>query len=199
MAASPFTETIRTERLLLRPVEVSDVELLWADISDPEIAKLMAWNAHSHRSQTLEFLKSEVERYQSKRGVTWVILMDGAFCGIISIISVTRTHRALTFDRGELAYWIGRKFQQRGIATEAGRAVVKHAFQKLGLHKLVVSHHSGNMSSQALIKRLGFRYIGTQKAEFRKNGVWYDHWLYEMLDSEWGESPGIGNDHHRAD
>ena len=187
MPTSPFVETIRTERLLLRPVEVSDVELLWPDISDPEIARLMAWSAHTDKAQTLEFLKGEVARYQSGRGVTWAILMDGAFCGIFSIIAVTRTHRALTFDKAELAYWIGRKFQQRGIATEAGRAVIRPAFQKMGLHKLVVSHHSGNMSSQALIKRMGFRYVGTQIADFRKEGIWYDHWLYEMLDREFEE------------
>lgn len=185
MGISPFTESIRTDRLFLRPIEVSDVDLLWADISDPEIAKLMAWHAHSDRAQTREFINSEVERYRSERGITWVILMEGSFCGIISIIAVTRTHRALTFDRGELAYWIGRRFQHRGIATEAGQAVIRHGFERLGLHKLVVSHHSGNMSSQALIDRLGFRYIGTQKAEFCKDGVWYDHWLYEMLSSEW--------------
>jgi [ribosomal protein S5]-alanine N-acetyltransferase len=184
MQPSPFFETILTERLLLRPVDVSDVELLWPDISDPEIAKQMAWSAHSDKAQTLEFLKGEVTRYQSEKGITWAILMDGAFCGIISVIAITRAHRALTFDRAELAYWIGRKYQQRGVATEAARVVIRHAFQKLGLHKLVVSHHSGNMASQALIKRLGFRYVGTQIAEFRKDGVWYDHWLYEMLDRE---------------
>jgi RimJ/RimL family protein N-acetyltransferase len=47
------------------------------------------------------------------------------------------------------------------------------------------------MSSQALIKRLGFRYIGTQIAEFRKDGIWYDHWLYEMLDREFEEQAGV--------
>lgn len=184
MRTSPFIETIRTDRLILRPVEVTDVDLLWPDISDPEIASRMAWTAHKDKAQTLAFLEAEVARYQSEKGVTWAILLDGAFCGIISIIAVTRAHRALTFDRAELAYWIGRKFQQRGIATEAARAVIRHGFEKLGLHKLVVSHHSGNMASQALIKRLGFRHIGTQIAEFRKDGVWYDHWLYEMLDRE---------------
>jgi RimJ/RimL family protein N-acetyltransferase len=184
MRTSPFIETIRTDRLILRPVEVTDVDLLWPDISDPEIASRMAWTAHKDKAQTLAFPEAEVARYQSEKGVTWAILLDGAFCGIISIIAVTRAHRALTFDRAELAYWIGRKFQQRGIATEAARAVIRHGFEKLGLHKLVVSHHSGNMASQALIKRLGFRHIGTQIAEFRKDGVWYDHWLYEMLDRE---------------
>jgi hypothetical protein len=81
MRTSPFIEEILTERLLLRPVEISDVELLWPDISDPEIAKLMAWSAHTDKAQTLEFLKGEVARYQSEKGVTWALLMDGAFCG----------------------------------------------------------------------------------------------------------------------
>lgn len=189
MQKSPFTETLQTNRLQLRPVEVSDVDMLWPDVSDPEIAKLMAWNAHTDKGQTFEFLTGEVARSQSERGVTWAILRNDAFCGIMSIIGVKRSHRALTFDRAELAYWIGRKAQGQGIATEAGRAALRHGFERLNLHKMVVSHHSGNMASQALIKRLGFRFVGTQVSEFRKDGIWYDHLLYEMLDREFASLP----------
>jgi RimJ/RimL family protein N-acetyltransferase len=68
--------------------------------------------------------------------------------------------------------------------TEAGRRVLQFAFQELGLHKIFVSHFSVNKASENLIKRLGFRYIGEQREEFQKAGVWYDHKLYELLKVE---------------
>jgi ribosomal-protein-alanine N-acetyltransferase len=176
--------TLKTERLVLRPLTLADVEVLWPDISDPEIARQMAWEAHTDRSQTLEFLKNEVTRREDGRGVTWAVFKDGSFCGIFSVIGLVRTHRALTYNKAELAYWISRKYQRQGIMTEAGLRVVQFAFEELKLHKLFVSHFSDNAASENLIKRLGFRYVGEQLEEFQKDGVWHNHKLYELLESE---------------
>ena len=93
-------------------------------------------------------------------------------------------HRALTYNKAELAYWLSRTYQRQGIMTEAGRSVLQFAFNELKLHKLVVSHFSDNVASENLIKRLGFRYVGEQVEEFQKDGVWHNHKLYELLESE---------------
>jgi [ribosomal protein S5]-alanine N-acetyltransferase len=176
--------TLRTERLLLKTLQVDDVDLLWPDISDPDISKYMAWEAHDDKSQTVEFLKDEVSRREAGKGVTWAILMDGKFCGIVSLIALVRAHRALTYNKAELAYWLSRKYQGQGIMTEAADRVLRFGFQELRLHKICVSHFSVNAASEKLVKRLGFRYVGEQIEEFEKNGVWYNHKNYEILDRE---------------
>ena len=175
---------LETEHLLLRPLELADLDLIWPDISDPEISKHMAWEAHTDRAQTVEFLKNEQARIETGKGITWAIFKDDSFCGIFSIIGVVRSHRALTYNKAELAYWLGRRYQGQGIMTEAGKRVLAFAFEELGLHKVFVSHFSVNKASENLIKRLGFRYIGEQREEFQKDGVWYDHKLYELLKVE---------------
>ena len=172
---------LTTKHLILRPLELGDVEMLWPDISDVMISREMAWQAHTDKEETRKFLEAEVSRYESNRGVTWAILKDHAFCGIVSLIGLLRTHRALTYDKGELGYWMGRRFQRQGLMTEACAAVMQFAFKELELHKLTVSHFAGNAASENLIKRLGFRYIGEQIDEFRKDGVWHTHKLYELL------------------
>src|SRR5215813_4851945 len=176
--------TLRTERLLLRPLTTDDVDLLWPNISDPEISKQMAWDAHTERSQTLDFLRNEVARREAGKGITWAVFMDGSLCGIFSLIGLVRKHRALTYNKAELAYWVGQEYQRQGIMTEAGRRVMQFAFSELKLHKLFVSHFSDNLASEKLIKRLGFRYVGEQLEEFQKNGEWHNHKLYELLESE---------------
>jgi [ribosomal protein S5]-alanine N-acetyltransferase len=178
---------LTTERLALRPLRLEDVDLLWPDIADAEISKYMAWQAHTDRAQTVEFVQGEIARLESGRGFTWAIFMNGSFCGIFSIIGLVKSHRALTFNKAELAYWLSRKYQQQGIMTEAGRRVLAFAFQDLKLHKLFVSHFSVNDASGNLIKRLGFRYVGEQIEEFQKQDVWYNHKNYELLDREYAE------------
>lgn len=183
--------TFKTERLLLRPLEPDDMEMIWPDISDPEISRFMAWEAHTDKSQTAEFLRGEVSRREAGRGYTWAVLNEGGeFCGIVSLISLVRSHRALTYDKAELAYWLGRKFQGQGIMTEAVHRVMRFGFEELGLHKIFVSHFAVNGASERLIKRLGFRYVGEQLEEFQKDGVWHNHKNYELLDSEFRAASG---------
>ncbi|MBL8203419.1 MAG: GNAT family N-acetyltransferase [Blastocatellia bacterium] len=170
--------------LKLRPLELNDLDLIWPDISDPEISKYMAWEAHTDKAQTLAFLQGEITRRESGQGMTWGIFKDGAFCGIVSLIALTRSHRALTYNKAELAYWLGRAHQGQGIMTAAVQRVMQFAFQELGLHKLCVSHFGVNEASQRLIQRCGFRYVGEQIEEFQKDGIWHSHHLYELLDRE---------------
>src|SRR5438067_5088390 len=116
--------TLKTERLVLRPLTLDDVDLLWPDISDPEISSQMAWEVHTERSQTIEFLKNEVVRREAGKGITWAVFKDGSFCGIFSLIGLVLRHRALTYNKAELAYWLSRKYQRQGIMTEAGHRVL---------------------------------------------------------------------------
>ncbi|MCU1268256.1 MAG: acetyltransferase [Acidobacteria bacterium] len=183
IAIGPNLE-LMTERLSLRPLQAEDVDLLWPDISDGEISKYMAWEAHTNKAQTVDFVKGEIARRESGKGITWAIFKEGSFCGIFSIIGLVRSHRALTFNKAELAYWLGRKYQGQGIMTEAGQRVLQFAFQEMKLHKIFVSHFSVNDASGNLIKRLGFRYVGEQIEEFQKHGVWYNHKNYELLERE---------------
>lgn len=70
----------------------------------------------------------------------------------------------------------------RGLAVEAGRAVIAHAFGRLGALRLVAGHHHENRASQRTIEKLGFRYLRHEL--FPPTGL--EHPLY-ALDA--GDSP----------
>jgi RimJ/RimL family protein N-acetyltransferase len=144
----------------------------------------MAWEAHTDPSQTESLIESEAARLSEGRGVTWGIFLGDAFCGIVSLIALLRTHRALTYHKAELALWLSPAHQGQGIATEAGFKALEFGFGELGLHKIVVAHFAVNKASEKMIKRLGFRYIGEQVEEFQKGGDWYNHTTYELLARE---------------
>jgi [ribosomal protein S5]-alanine N-acetyltransferase len=186
-------EPLITTRLRLRPIQAGDEHILWPAIADPEICRYMAWEAHETPGQTSAFVQSELVRQQEGRGITWMIFhANGEFCGIVSVIGVLRQHRALLYDRGELAYWLVPASRHQGIMHEAIAAVLRFGFSALNLHKLVVSHFSTNLASEQLIRRSGFRYIGEQVDEFKKNGVWHSHKCYELLDREYFAAEAAG-------
>ena len=65
---------LETSRLVLRPLDRDDVDLLGPDMSGPEVSRHMAWAPHTTTAQTLAFLDGAVARRQSEKGVTWAIL-----------------------------------------------------------------------------------------------------------------------------
>ena len=172
---------IKTPRLYLRPISMEDLDRVYECSSNPEIPKYMSWNPHENKEETRTLITRLMEEIANDKSYTWSIFYEERFCGIFSLIAVTRTHRALTYNRAELAYWLDPEYQKKGIMTESGDAIINYAFNNLNIHRLVVSHVSENESSEKLIKRLKFRYIGEEYEAFCKNGVWHNHKLYERI------------------
>mgnify|MGYP003638441030 CR=1 FL=1 len=184
----PASWNLTTTRLELRPVEVSDAETFFPLLSDPEISKDMAWSSHSTVEQSQAFLEDAVRALEARRAIHWAVRREGRIVGLFSLIDICGRHRAIEYDRAELAYWLAPAEQRQGFMTEAGRAVIAFAFRDLGLNKLVVAHHVGNAASEGLILKFGFRKLYYEHEAFRKNGISIDCIHYDLLRSTWEET-----------
>jgi [ribosomal protein S5]-alanine N-acetyltransferase len=171
---------LSTERLELRLLEKGDAEILWPFVSDPELSKDMSWEYHRDLSETQEFIDATIQNMQNGKSLTWCIFFNNRFCGIFSLIAILKKHRALTYNRAELAYWLGASFQGRGIMTEAGKKIIDFAFNELKLNKLLVGHHIQNKNSENLILRFGFNHLYTEERVFMKNDNWITCKFYEL-------------------
>ena len=87
----------------------------------------------------------------------------------------------------EVGYWVHPRARGRGVATEAVRLMVAHAFAPaaedgLGLRRLVLAHATGNEPSRAVALRNGFAPFGVERAAERLgDGTFADlHW-YDLL------------------
>lgn len=58
----------------------------------------------------------------------------------------------------EVGFHLRASHSGRGLATEAGRAVIAHAFDALGVRALFAGHHPDNVASGAILSKLGFLY-----------------------------------------
>lgn len=57
----------------------------------------------------------------------------------------------------ELGFHLRPEHWGRGLAQEAGRAVIGYAFESLGAKALFAGHHPANLVSRRVIEKLGFR------------------------------------------
>jgi ribosomal-protein-alanine N-acetyltransferase len=83
-----------------------------------------------------------------------------------------------------LGYWIGAKFANKGYMTAAVRAVIPFVFDSLELHRLEAACLPSNTASIKLLEKTGFRREGLARRYLRINGIWQDHLLYALLDTD---------------
>jgi len=176
---------LKTERLSLLPVQASKAGEFFPLLSDPSISKDMGWEAHTEIEQSQQFLTEAESSLERLRAVHWTVRHQRTLIGLFSLIDVRGRHRAIDYDRAELAYLISPNFQRLGLMTEAAVAVINFAFTQMCMNKLIVSHHAGNTASEKLIRKLKFQHLYLEKEAFSKNGTKIDVHHYELLYSAW--------------
>lgn len=189
LPAYPQGYQLQAQRLQLRALAGDDASGLWPLVSDSQLTAFLAWKPHRSIEETESMVTALIEAQQAGRGFHWVVIHAGQIIGLVSLIDVRRQHRCWTLNRAELAYWTGLPYQGQGYATEAAAAVAEFGFSKLQLHKIRVYHATDNPASGRTIEKLGFRFVGEEKEAFQKDGIWHHLRHFEMLESEFPQTP----------
>lgn len=86
----------------------------------------------------------------------------------------------------EVGYFVVATQTGRGVATEAGAAVVAVAFEQFSVERLDLQCRADNVASARVAERLGFRLEGRQRQRHRKtDGTLVDRLWYGLLRAEW--------------
>jgi len=95
-----------------------------------------------------------------QREHSWVIWENGEISGTIFLGVVPETRAA------ELACLLAPHAWGRGIALEAARAVVQHAFAQLPVDTIWASAHPGNVRSLRTMQKLGMVQVGIEPVRY---------------------------------
>jgi len=85
----------------------------------------------------------------------------------------------------KLGYAISAEHWGRGYASSAASAMLRFAFDDLGLHRVSAAIGPDNAASIAVVSRLGMMYEGRIRDHVYTAGAWRDSLLYSMLSTEW--------------
>lgn len=178
-------QSLETERLILRRLRDDDLEALVAYRSLPEVAWMQMWESYDaakgremiEECKTLEpFTPANWFQFAVEHKATGKLIGDLYF----KMDEVGK--------QAELGYTFDPRFQGQGLATEAARGLLEHAFKVVGLHRVWGVTDPRNLPSINLMRRLGMQ----QEAHFRKNlwfkGEWADDVVFAVLEEEWFQS-----------
>ena len=106
---------------------------------------------------------------------------DGAIIGVFTLMEIVRGQ----FQGAYLGYWAGKRFAGQGYMADGLELVLRHAFTRLGLHRVEANIQPGNQRSRALVRRFGFRREGYSPRYLRIGGRWRDHERWALLAEDW--------------
>ena len=143
---------IRTDRLRLRELRVSDGARVAHYAGDPAVARMIA-------RAPIPYLEAAAEgwimivRARAPKGEDFVYAIEREGEGLIGVVGAHRKND----DAFDVGYWIGRPFWGQGYATEALHGFLSEA---RGLGALEAGHFIDNPASGRVLEKAGFAYTG---------------------------------------
>lgn len=177
---------IEGRRVFLRPPVLSDYDA-WAKLREISRAFLTPWEPiwpadDLSRPAFRRRLKRYAQEIREDTGYALFIFRqeDSALIGGLTLSNI---RRGVT-QSATLGYWMGQPYSGQGYMREAARCIVPFVFQHMGLHRLEAACVPNNESSKAVLRHAGFQEEGLARRYLRINGVWQDHLLFALLESD---------------
>ncbi|WP_035847026.1 GNAT family N-acetyltransferase [Kitasatospora azatica] len=181
-AKTPAPVTLTGRHIRLEPLaRTHTAELFQAAGKDEEVFRWLAWAA----PQTEPEMATIIEGYLALAGCEPFAVIEA---GSGRAVGISCFYDANPGDEWvEIGgTWYARSVWRTAVNTEAKLLLLTHAFEELGMGRVMWKTDIRNERSQNAIKRLGAQYEGTfRRARRRPDGSWRDSVYFSMLIDEW--------------
>lgn len=144
---------IKTSNLILRPWRKSDAQCLYHFAKNSNIGPIAGWPPHESVEDSLNIIRTVFSKRE-----TYAIVKDDIPIGCVGLLFHPDTNHWWGEGAVELGYWIAEEYWGNGYAFEASDAIIKRAFDELGVSEIYASYRIGNDQSKRVLEKLGFEY-----------------------------------------
>ena len=176
---------LTTDRLLLRPFRLEDVDDVFEYASDPEWARYSPLPQPYTRRDAEEFIARQVLASWETRAHFAVVLKGKVIGGVNLIIDASN-------QSASFGYGIARMYWGQSYATEAARRAVNWVFETYGLVKVWATTDSRNERSLRVMEKLDMTREGVLRSHRLVRGERRDEVYYGLLREEWERQKGQG-------
>lgn len=166
----------------LRAMTLDDMQMICDMFNDPNMeSKVIGWAFPLSLDQQIAWYKNHMNDRNDFRFAIETS-EDGAV-GIATLTGIDWKNRTATHGI-KLA---NQENRSRGIGTDTVLAIMRYAFEELGLHRLESSIFPENVASRKLYSKCGWKDEGVKRSCIFKGGQWKDLILIGVLDADYRE------------
>ncbi len=173
----PF-QNLETERLLLRRLNIDDINEVLLLRGNPEVMKYVPRPLIKTNEEALAHIALIEDKIENNIGINWAITLKGnpKMIGIMGHYKIQPENY-----RSEIGYMILPEYNGKGIVTEAVKIVVQYGFEQLQLHSIEAVIDPENIASDKVLQKNGF----VKEAHILENdfydGKFLDTVIYSLL------------------
>ena len=144
---------IATNRLILRPFELSDAEAAFRWLGDSLVMRFTPTGPDKSIDETRARLAGFIDHQKAHSFSKWLVVDRH------SGVSIRDSGLLVLPDYGwvDLGFRFAQPYWGKGLATEVASAWVRAAFEKLRLNQLGAFVHPENAGSIRVLEKVGFR------------------------------------------
>ena len=148
---------LETERLILRKYTLDDLDAFAALVADPEVMRFSLSGPMKEKEQAKQYFQKRIlDHYRHNGYGLYAVIHKADTCLIGTIGLITQNIDGQEWT--ELGYRLHPKYWGKGLATEAGLALMHYASATLGIDELISIIDPQNTRSLKVAERLGMRF-----------------------------------------
>jgi len=176
---------IKTQRLILRPLKKGDEKNILENINNLKVSRYLAVVPYPYYMKDAKwFVNDCIKKSKDKKpkDIVFGIEFEKKIIGVIGL------HKIDYFNQTASAgVWLGEKYWRKGIMSEALKAIINFAFNKLKLRRINTGAFVENTASNEMQKKFGFKFEGVKRKgqKSKATGKIHDENLYGLLKENW--------------
>ena len=159
---------IETDRLILRPWRMSDLQDLYDYACVPGVGEMAGWRHHESLDESRNILEMFI---RNRKTFALELKQGGKVIGSLGLEELDPDPVSGEKLGREIGYVLGRDYWGRGLMPEAVKAVIDYCFTVLDFDYLTCGHFLHNQRSRGVVEKCGFVYFGDSKYETRYDTV----------------------------
>lgn len=177
-AFSPIT----TQRMLIRKLGIGDAEDIYAVSRNPAVSRFVLWDTHRSLMDSRAMIRGVLRSYRMDEPapLAMVYRETNRVVGTIGFIWIDREHNS-----AEIGYSLAQEMWNRGLTTEALRAMIAFGFEKLHLNRIEAQFDVRNVASGRVMEKAGMRKEGVLRQRMYNKGEYIDLEMWAILASDY--------------
>jgi RimJ/RimL family protein N-acetyltransferase len=166
---------LETERLLLRPFEISDADQLFEMDKNPNVHQYLWQKPVENIDEVYTYIKMVQKQYQ-ENGIgrfSTIIKETGELIGWTGIKFVNDHVENGNTNFYDYGYRLNPKFWAKGYATEASIAWLDYGFNQMNIQEMNAYTHAENAASNRVLEKVGMTFMENYPDE---SGVTWKWW-----------------------
>jgi len=176
-----FIPELKTQRLVLRPLHLSDSSAWFEIFSDARVMRYWSREPVESLVEAESLLQQELDWFESGSNITWGIALAESN---VAIGKVTLFQFSEQNSRAEIGYILGYPYWGKGYMSEALKRVIDYAFNELKLHRIEADTDPENHPSLALLEKFGFQREGLFRERWWLHDKWADSVMLALLNKK---------------